>query len=355
MKKRLLPFVLLFTVLIISSCHKEPEPEPKDNGYSTGIFILNEGAFGNSNASVTYFDPDSLKVVNHLFEQINERPLGDVAVSFTRSQNKGYIVVNNSQKIEVVNLKTFESTGSINGLSYPRQLMLIDDQRGYLTDGNFEGNVLVIDLPGLQITDTIPVGSGPEGMIRFRDRVIVANSGGFGNDSTLSVIDPVTDEVTDTWTVGYNPVQMVIDADNYLWVLCKGKTIWNSDWTLAVETQSELVQLDPENGEVMNRIPVGTIGDFFWPEHLAITTSGDQLFFIENGGIYRILLAQPETPHTPFISGTFYGFGIEPYQKTIYSLSVPSFTRAGYLVRYKPDGTLIDSLMVGIGPNQVVF
>ena len=351
----LLPAALNFCLLI--SCEK-PDPDEHcgdETGYAEGIFITNEGAFGNSNGSITYFSKDSMKVVNHLFQMVNGRPLGDVVFSFSKTKEKGYIVVNNSGKIEIVDLKTFKSLGYITGLTYPRYLFIYDDHKAYLSDGNMQGNILVMNLLTNTIVDSVKVGTGPENMIANRDQLVVANSGGWGNDSTLSVINTVTDQVIATWLTGYNPVEMVMDKHNVMWVLCKGKTVWNGDWTIALETPSEVVAMDPGSGEILKRISIGTVGDFFWPEHISISRDKSTVYYLENDAVYTIQVADNEPVQQAIIERSFYGFEVDFNNGDLYGLSAPSFTAAGWLVRYTSSGALIDSLKVGIGPNQVIF
>jgi hypothetical protein len=284
--------MILFTGLVIFySCDKENPATEEDAGFKHGAFIVNEGAFGNSNGSVSYFDTDSSILINHVFEAANGRPLGDVVQSFAIAGDKGFIVVNNSQKMEVVDLKTFASIGVIEGLEYPRFFLPVDDKKGYLTDGNFIGRVYVVNIETLKIVDTIPVGAGPEKLIRYENTVIVANSGGWGNDSTLTVIDMATDKVRSTWVVGMNPADLALDKDNQLWVLCKGKVVWGADWTISEETTSALVAVDPANGQIRKEAGIGTVGDYYWPQRLSINKNKDRIHYLEAGGIHFISTA----------------------------------------------------------------
>jgi len=212
----------------------------------------------------------------------------------------------------------------------------------------------VLDLTLLTITDTIAVGSGPEHMIIADERLIVANSGGWGNDSTLTVIDTKTDQVVATWNTGENPTDMVIDRNKNLWVLCKGQVVWDG-WNIAKETTSSLCKMDPLTGRLLGKIEIGQVGDYFWPQVLGISEDGKKVFYLESGGIYSIDYEASMSSVTPLVPGLFYGFGIEPDTDVIHGLVAPTFTGAGWLIRYEPSGLVKDSIQVGIGPNRVAF
>lgn len=355
MLKRKWIIMSFFGALLLPSCVKENPDDAGEAGFLKGAYITNEGAFGNSNGSVSYFDTDSTYLINHVFEAVNGRPLGDVVQSMAIAGDKAFIVVNNSQKVEVVDLKTFMSIGVIDGLEYPRTFMAVDDKKGYLTDGNFSGRVYVIDLLSLKITDTIPCGAGPEKMVLFEKKVLVANSGGWGNDSTLTVIDTENDLVSATWVIGMNPADLVLDKNKQLWVLCKGKVVWNMDFTIGEETTSSLVVLDPKTGKVNKSLNIGAVGDYYWPQHLGINKSKDRILYLEAGGIFSLPLSGSTSPDQPLISKYLYGFGIDPETDLIYALHAPSFTTSGWMFRYQSGGALVDSLEVGIGPSRIVF
>ncbi len=107
-----------------------------------------------------------------------------------------YIAVNGSGKLEVVRVKDFTTLAPPIPVVYPRYFMQVSGEKGYLTAGSMQGWIYVISLGQHDVTDSIQVGFGPETMIKLNDQVFVANSGGWGVDSTISVIDVHTDQVT---------------------------------------------------------------------------------------------------------------------------------------------------------------
>ncbi len=355
MKRKLFFMLCIIVSLLIISCEKDGKYE-NSKGYSKGVLITNEGAYGNNNGSISYFSKDSSKIINNLFCSINKRMLGDIVQSVGIVNDKAFIIVNNSQKIEVVNLETFESIGTIFGVSYPRYFLKIDDTKAYLTNGNMKGIIYIINLKELKIQDSVNVGYGPERLIKVNGFVYIANSGGWSVDSTISVINPENDEVIKTIVVSDCPVDLAKDKNDDIWVLCKGKVIYDfATYEVLEETESKLVKISGNSHSVEEEITIGTIGDYFNPTKLSINKNGEIIYFAESDGIYYYDINLSELSDSPIVSNSFYGFEIDPEDDIIYGLEAALFTSSGYLFRYKLNGEFIDSFKTGIGPNNVVF
>ncbi|MDX9696855.1 MAG: hypothetical protein RBT49_13780, partial [Bacteroidales bacterium] len=202
-------FTLLNKYLIISlfigilfSCDEEnPTPTVK---LADGIYITNEGNWGQSNGSVSYYNYSTDSVYNDLFQNINGRSVGDVVQSSTVADSLIYIVVNGSNKIEIAHKSNLKEFDVITGIDNPRYLK-VKNSTGYLSQWGEEGVILVIDLSTNTISDTIDVGTGPEQMEIINNRLFVANSGAYDRDSTVSVVNLTTNDVIATIKVGDNP------------------------------------------------------------------------------------------------------------------------------------------------------
>ena len=111
MKKFNLLLLALVAVLLFSCKPDEPVgPDQPDNpnavNLGSGVFVLNEGNFQFSNASLTFYDMDAETVTNNLFYKVNNAPLGDVAQSLAMVDGQLYLVVNNSNVIYKVDANT---------------------------------------------------------------------------------------------------------------------------------------------------------------------------------------------------------------------------------------------------------
>ncbi|MBL4654851.1 MAG: hypothetical protein JKY33_03400, partial [Bacteroidia bacterium] len=311
------------------------------------------GAFLGNNGSISYYNTDSSQLTNSLFETANSRTLGDVVQSIAIGGDKAFIVVSNSKKVEVVDLKTFESAGVITGVNYPRYFHVTSSSKGYIANGSYAGKLYAVDIASVTITDSINVGNGPEKMVSTSTHLYVANTGGWTTDSTVTVVDLNTDQVTTTIYVGDAPKDLVLDADNNAWVLCSGKTVYDTSWTIIAETKTKLVKINTSTDTVETTIEIGVEGDH--ASQLSISADGQTLYYINNG-IYALPITATTEATSVLISETNYiGLDIDPETDNIYVTKIPSYTVNGWIFRYKSDGSMIDSLEVGIAPNNCTF
>lgn len=357
MKSILLPCLTIAAVVLFSGCdNDDPMPEPVD--FTRGVYIVNEGSFQSNNGSISYYDPVEGLIINNIFEAVNKRPLGDVVQSMAViSDTTGIIIVNGSAKMEVVDLRTFATITEPIPVVYPRYFKQVTDDQGYLTGGNLQGYVYRIDLKTFTMVDSIRVGYGPESLVQLNDLVYVANSGGWGVDSTIHKINVNFDLPVDTFFVGKAPVDMVFDGSDYLWVYCKGQAIYNWDppYNLIAETDALLQKIDVSTGTVLYQAKIGKAGDYTaTPPRIAASPDGEMIYYLRPDGVYSLHADSPVIPVTPLITGSYYGLDVNPDDGRLYVFE-SSFTGNGVMKIHDADGTLLAEGMVGIAPNGAVF
>jgi YVTN family beta-propeller protein len=344
--------VLFIGVLVLSSCKPEDDPLAR---YEDGVFIVNEGAFNGSNGSISYYSYNSDAITNNIFYTVNERSLGDVVQSLTLGEEFAYIVVNNSNKIEVADKATFAEKSVIEGVGSPRYLVL-ENHKAYVSCW-LDNTVKVIDLDAGMVTNSIGTGSGPEKLLILNEKLYVANSGGWGTDSTISVIDLQNEKVIKEISVNYSPQDMVVDKSGKLWVLATGKIIYDvvDPFPILGETPSKLYQINASTDEVEQEI------DLFADEHpIHLEIDQDDNLYFGGGfgfsGIYRISAPVGVMSQiTLVVDEYFYGFNIDPYTGIIFALQAPVFSASGVLKRFTTDGAQLGTYECGIGPNSASF
>ncbi len=350
--------LLLILSSIFLSCKKEPTSVPQNNlpttltgKYEAGVFVINEGAFGSGTGTISFYNRGTSVLSNDIFNTENNASLGNIVQSFSIYNKKGYVVVNNANKVEVVNASTFKSVGTITGFVLPRYFLEIDSTKAYVTEwgsGGVNGAVKVVDLKTNTIIATINTGKGAEQMVKNNNYVYVTCAGGFGNDSVVTVINTNTNAVEANIVVGSNPNGIKMDANGFLWVLCSGQ--WNSSFT-ALEKLGSLVRINSVNNTIAKSL--GFLNT--QPSSLAINSFKNQLYYSFNNKVYAMDIADNFLPSVPLINKNFYGLDVDPTTNIIYGADAGNFSSNGYTHRYSTLGTKIDSFQVGIIPRGFCF
>ncbi len=354
MKKVFYLLTVVITTMIASSCEKEKDanstPLPPN---MHGVFIVNEGAFGQGNASVSFASSDSSYFTDDLFTAANGYPVGDLLQSMTIYHSVGYLCVNNSQRVEVVSMTDFKKKATITGINSPR-FMVGYNNDGYISDWG-TNSVYKINLLNNTITGSVLCGSGPEQMLVSGSKLFVCNGGGYAEDSTITVIDLNSFTVTDTIQTDINPSSIRKDKDGKIWVLCRGSL--GTDFTPTPDdAPGSILQIDPNSYSFLKQITLN------WDQHpvqLNANGNGDKIYFLVGSGtytgsVYTMSINDNVLPASPLINREFYSLGIHPSSNIIYA-GKSSFSANTHFLRYTMNGTLIDSTLTGIGPNSFVF
>jgi len=349
-KNSLLLLVNLSLILTFSACHKD-DPEKNGGEFSDGIFIVNEGIFQTGVGTISFINRTNDSISYDIFEAVNGRPLGNVAQSMTIFGGKAYIVVNNASKVEVVDAATFESEATITGLTSPRYFLGISKSKGYVTD--WAGNVAVVDLDANTVSKKINVKSGPEQMLLSGTQVYILNSGGWSTDSTVSVINTETDEVTNTIQVNHRPTGIAADKNGKIWIMCSGRGY--SGWPQSTDSEGHLLRINPADNQV--EFDYSFISTTLHPDKLVVNKTGDKLYFLFNGGIYSFDITSTTINPVELVSrNNLYALGYDKKDDYLYVSDPLEYQQDGWVYRYRAsDGTIVDSLQTGIIPGNYCF
>src|SRR5690606_35126197 len=238
---------LTATAFLFTSCSKDDDTTSDDDGlplgqYENGVFVLNEGGFNASNASVSFIDAEG-NLHNNIYQNVNGTGLGDTAQSIGFENNKAYIVVNGSNTIEVVNRYTFEHIATISSQIANPRYIVFEDGKGYVSNWGDPTNenddfIAIINLSSNTVEGTISVAEGPEKMITKDGKLYVAHKGGYNYGNTVSVINLSNQSVASV-SVADVPDGLVI-VNDYLYVLSSGKAAWTGDETPSALTKIQL-------------------------------------------------------------------------------------------------------------------
>jgi len=361
MKGPINPMITLFAFSIFGFSCNEEDISLTDSTYDRGVFIINEGNFSDSDGSLSFFDTDSAKVINNLFEKINNRPFAGLLQSMHFYRDRGYLI-DQLGRVEIVNEKDLISIQSISGeLEIPRYFAGFDN-KGYITDwgpydGNFankESSLKVFNLSTLMLEEEIETASRPEDIILLKNKLYVANSA----TNLVSVYDPSDNALITEIEVSPGPSRFVVDKEENLWAICTGAYV-SSGALIGLDTENDqlLFDLDLSNYPPNGRISINGTGDiiFFMSEQW------NPDFSTENK-VYRVQLMfeslEPLRAGIPqeVVSGqNWYGLGLDPASDILYVADAAGFQGNGSVYRYNLEGDLIDQFFVGRAPRDFVF
>lgn len=345
----------IFAVLpLFVACTDDNEPTPTNNpvSFSSGVVISNEGAFQGGNGTLSHYNPLTGAVTNEIFNAANSRPLGNVVNSIHVGSSYAYVVVNNGGVVEVTSKTTFESEATIAGLSSPRYAQEISSSSVAVT--SWGNNTVDFYNPTTEASlGSVTVGNGPETMLLEGNLLYVANCGGFGLDSTVTVIDVTTMTAVDTLHVGYNPHSMAIDANGDLWVLCTGYTDWNN---ASNSLDGSIHKVDLSAGAVTTSIDFASSQR---PVCLEVSNDGQTLYYIDNsyaGKPYSMSISATTAPLTSIHPGfQLYSMSYDAVHNALYFADAKDYASAGALYRYDLGNSSVDTMEVGIIPGCIDF
>lgn len=323
--------------------------------YENGIVVSNEGNFFQGNASISYVSSDFATVENNVFSNVNDQLLGDTAQSMTFYGDYAYIIVNVSQKIEVVNRYTFQSVATIeSGISNPR-FMVVANGKGYVTnwgDGSSptDDYIAIIDLATNSIEGTISVSEGPEQIIANENSLYVSHKGGWGDSNLVSVVN-IASQVVSTVIVSDKPDELTFDADGNVLVLCEGLEIYNDDYSEVIDhTLASITKIDVTNNTVLSNLY------FAFGTHPRLFTYNEgNAYYYVSGEVFKIEGAATGLPAEGILTQELYG-SLVVSNNRLYGTNSDFLAGTGELVVYDlATNALLVEKELSVGASKIYF
>lgn len=353
-------FGLALLLALFPGCEDNNDTKIHDPGnFANGIFVLNEGNWGASNSSVSFIPADKDTVFADLFTAANgeDEVLGDVLMDMVSVDTLSYLVLNSSHSVVVVNNKNFEFVNEITGsVNNPRQAIVYNGMI-YLSQWGNGGEVLVIDPFDYSVVATIPTGLGAHGIKEIDGKIWVANSGGYGYDNTVSVINPENNTVERTIEIGDCPQNFVVDYKGDVWVLSSGYTEYDKQWNVVSQTEPSLTCIDGETYEVSKNFQISSYSS---PTEIAISKDRKKIYFGGGSGgarVWEVSADSDELPSGAFSDLSPYGFSVHPETGNLYCGMSPDFTKPGSVIVLDNEGNRVKEYNenIGIGPRRFIF
>jgi len=352
----------LLVVLAISfsivSCNKSSDPVK--GKYQTGVLVTNQGQFGSGNGDVTYYNPSTGTAEDAIYKNANGGVhfAGDVLQSITLDGDMGYLVLNGSNKIKIVNNDTFKYDTAFTDakLDKPQYLQVINGKAYISVWGPYDPNysliksyILVMDTKKLTLVDTITTDLGV-GNLLYNGKYLFASNNNFGGSSTVSVIDPSTDKRINQFKLSAGPAGMVLDVNNKLWVITTG-----SSTNFVGNNDGALYRVNPSTFDVEQKINLSANPG----SSIDISPDKKNIYYSVDNSIYKIGIDATTAPTSSFINATdvvqLSTLAVNQKTGEIYIGDALNYATAGNAYVYGADGKKITSFPTGITPTQFLF
>lgn len=374
---------LFFILMLLSSCRHDDYiiySIDEDTGGKTvkseimGMYLLNEGNMGSNKCTLDYLDLSGNTETVHYYRNIyaernpsTVKELGDVGNDLKIHDNKLWMVINCSNKVEVA---TADSCRRLAKIDIPNcRYIAFDDNYAYVSSyvGPVQistntqlGRVYKIDTRTYQKVDSIEVGYQPEELCIVGNKLYVANSGGYRipqYDHTISIIDLSAFKEEKKIDVADNLHRCRADHYNQLWVSSRGT--YNG-------TPAKLFWLEPDKqGEmtVKDNLPVAVsdmciVGDslyFFGVEWNYVKMENEISYGIINVRTHQLITRQLSEAKEIESITLPYGLIVNPVHRDFYIMDAKNYVSSGELLHFHADGTFDWRVWTGDIPAHAVF
>lgn len=354
--------------IIFSGCSKDDPIIDEDELPSQtvtsieGLYLLNQGNMNTNKASLDYYDYSSGVYRKDIFSEANPDAvmgLGDVGNDLGVYGSKLYAVINNSNKIEILDVATAERKKVIDThIDNPRYITFANG-KAYVTayGSSVNGFVAEIDTTTLEITKTVEVGRQPEELAVVDGKLYVANSGWVSApeyETTVSVIDLNSFKVIDKIEVAPNLQRVKADKYGNLYVSSQG------DFD---EIPSNLFVIDTKKGEIKKSLDIPTSN---------LTIVGDTAYVISSVfsmdtykydlGYHLIDIKKEEVLDDSFLQESVkkdiempYSIAVDPITRNIYITDARDFASPGTLYCIDKEGAEKFTRVTGDIPASIAF
>jgi hypothetical protein len=125
-------------ILGFNAC-KPADEVSSSNDYSNGVLITCDGTFPSGTGFISYYNRKDAATIDVFGKENTGAALGNTVQTMAIYNGKAYIMVNNANKMVIVDAKTFQSPEIITGTNYPFQFLPIDANRAYVSEWGEKG------------------------------------------------------------------------------------------------------------------------------------------------------------------------------------------------------------------------
>lgn len=341
---RFLHFLFAFALLSgIVSCSSDNDNDEQEIFYGNGFLFSNEGTFGKPEGDVTFVTADLNLKQNNVFALNNGgAKLGDVLQMIAFNGENAYLLLNNSNKIQIVNRYNFKANGEITAeLNSPRYMAFANNNI-YVTNDKYNGSkyVSIYKASDRSFVKKITFTDAAERIVEAGNNIFVQNASfGFGNKITY--INTSTNEVQSTITLPAGNINKIISNNQNV-------------YAIAADAADSYIYQISSTGNITKTTTLTGIAD---AKNLEI--SNGKFYFSSAKNVYAMDMTATAAPAAPLFTvansvdqySALYGFSV--INDKIFTSDSNGFTQDSKIVVYSTTGAIIRSFTTGIGSNAV--
>lgn len=337
---RLLHLLAAFLMLFTVSCTSEFEEIIPQLSYNNTVIISNEGGFNKNNASVGAVTRDLQTGVASVYAAANNNEsLGDVLQSVGFNGTKAYLVLNNSNKVVIVDRSTFKKQGEItNQIHQPRYIAFSNDYI-YVTNYDYGTSkyVSIYKISDLSYVNKITLTDAAQRVVNAGGNIFVENaSDGFGNK--IAYIKGSDNTLQSDITLPNGNLNKIVAYNSKVYAIASGTT------------DSYIYEIS-NTGNITSTTTLTGI-----PNANKLDIAANKFYFTSANKVYTMDMGSTTVPNTPLFSvtnvnqySTLYGFNV--VDGKIFTSEANGFTANSTISVYSLSGTLIKTFEGGIGTN----
>lgn len=361
--------------MTVASCADDPKtPEPEgikvegaencNSGGFTGFYLLNEGNMGSNKCTLDYFSYVNGTYTRNIYAAANPDQileLGDVGNDMAIYDDKLFIVVNGSNKVEVLDAATAKHIAKVD-IASPRSIAFYGNLAfvtSFVGGEGDNGTLVAFDIYSFKVVGKVSVGRMPEGVAVLGKKLYVANSGDYTNSAYknyISVVDVMSLHETAKIDGPINMQHITFDPTGHIWASSRGNyvdkasclvrfTATNGTFALSNTVEKAVSNMSLGDKKLLF---IGSTYDANWNatyNYNTISFSGND--FTEGGSfITDGTEADIETP---------YALAVNPNSGEIYITDVKNYVSSGTVRCYSKDGKLLWKADTGDVPGHIVF
>lgn len=339
-------FLSLFALILaagLAGCDLLGTNDDGPSPVTSGVYVANQGNFGDGNGSVSLYNPDSETTTQSAIGDLNS-----IVQSLALQSDRLFLTANTGGRLDVFDATDQTQVGQLSNFEGPRYLTFPTDDTALLTDQSFSGSssvhVLDIGSDSSTLEASVDVPGTPEGITHTGEQIYAA-LGGFSDTTLVATFDASAPSSVETIDVGCAPRFVLADRQNEVFAVCSDAP--------------EVVVLNGSTGEEQTRLDLpgtpSTAGPgqtaFFAPnaEELYVVVGEDRLTRINTSS------NSVATTLGPLDGDPIGAVGYDAVRQELYVGHVPSFTESGTVTIHERDGTQTGSFQAGIAPAYIDF